>query len=275
MTLQIYKPAFPLSEFVEHLVYYRGLSLPHNLDRFLPDGNTEIIIDLTENPQYIYHNETLEQIQICRHAWVSGIRTQPITIPSGRGSRMLIVAFKKGKAFPFYPFPLSELTDTVADADLVFGRAFHNLREQLLTANTPARMFQWVVSFLLQQAGDVICEDNLTQCLDYALWSMIHNPTIRRLDQLSDNIGYSQKHFIDLFRQRVGVTPKQYLRIMRFQKVICEIERDAFIPWNRISLESGYYDQAHFVHDFKHFSGFTPNEYMKKKTNTLNYIPVG
>jgi AraC-like DNA-binding protein len=73
----------------------------------------------------------------------------------------------------------------------------------------------------------------------------------------------------------VGVTPKQYLKIMRFQKVICEIERYGFILWSQISREGGYYDQAHFIHDFKHFSGFTPNEYLKRKTNTLNYIPMG
>ena len=201
--------------------------------------------------------------------------SQPITIPSGRGSRMLIVAFKKGKAFPFYPFPMSDLADTVAEADLVFGRTFRDLREQLLAANGPARMFQMVERFLLKQAGDAIREDSSTRCIDYALSSIIHRPTLRRLDRLSNDIGYSQKHFIDLFRRRVGVTPKQYLRIMRFQKVICEIERDGFIPWNRISLESGYYDQSHFIHDFKHFSGFTPNDYMKRKTTTLNYVPVG
>ena len=86
MILQIHKPAFPLDEFVENLIYYHGLSIPHNLDRFLPDGNTEIIIDLTENPQHIYDNETLQEIQICRYAWVSGVRTQPITIPSGKAA---------------------------------------------------------------------------------------------------------------------------------------------------------------------------------------------
>ena len=112
MIFQAHKPVFPLNYFVENLIYFDELDIPHNLDRFLPDGNTEIIIDLTEHPQYIYDNETLQEIQICRYAWVSGVRTQPITIPSGRGSRMLIVAFKKGKAFPFYRFPISELTDT-------------------------------------------------------------------------------------------------------------------------------------------------------------------
>ncbi|HUE98681.1 MAG TPA: DUF6597 domain-containing transcriptional factor [Anaerolineales bacterium] len=108
MILQLHKPIFPLNKFIENLVYYDGLTTVHNLDRFLPDGNTEIIIDLTDKPQYIHDNKTLEKVQICRNAWVSGVRTRPITIPSGSGSKMLIVAFKKGKAFPFYPFPIRQ-----------------------------------------------------------------------------------------------------------------------------------------------------------------------
>lgn len=274
MIFRAYQPIVPLNHFIENFIYFDGISAPHNLDRFLPDGNTEIIIDLTEKSQSIYDNETLQEIQICRYAWVSGVRTRPITIPSGDGSRMLVVAFKKGKAFPFYPFPMSELTDSVADANLVFGRKFHRLREQLLAADSTDRLFELVEGFLLRQAGDAICEDISTKCIDYALSSIIHKPTLRRLQRLSEEIGYSQKHFIDLFRRQVGVSPKQYLKIMRFQRAISAIENNASIRWSQVALESGYYDQAHFIHDFKHFSGFTPNEYLKRKTSTLNYIPV-
>lgn len=274
MILRLHRPTLPLSEFVEHLIYYHGLSTPHKLDRFLPDGNTEIIIDLTETSQYIYDNETLEEIQACRYAWVSGVRTRPITIPSGRGSRMLIVAFKKGKAFPFYYFPISDLTDLVVEADLVFGRAFCDLREQLLSAKSIERMFYCVERFLLQMAGNAIEPDTSTRCIEYALSSIICNPSLQQLHQLSDEIGYSQKHFIDLFRQRVGVTPKQYLRIMRFQKAVLAIERSERLAWSHLARASGYYDQAHFIHDFKQFSGFTPGEYRKRKGGTLNYIPV-
>ena len=274
MVFHAYQPVFPLDQFIENLIYFDGLTAPHNLDRFLPDGNTEIIINLTERPQYIYHNETLQEIQACRYAWVSGVRTQPITIPSGTGSQMLVVTFKKGRAFPFYAFPIIELTDTVVDADLVFGRKFHHLREQLLTAISMERRFQLVEQFLLQQAGNAIREEISNRCIDYAVSSIIHSPSLQRLHQLSDEIGYSQKHFIQLFRQQVGVSPKQYLKIMRFQKAICAIENCEFMPWSQIALESGFYDQAHFIQDFKHFSGFTPNEYIKRKTATLNYIPV-
>ena len=132
MMLQAHIPVSPLDEFINALVYYDGLEPLHTLDRFLPDGNTELIINLSETPQYIYDNETLQEVQICRRAWVSGVRTRPITIPSGKGSKMLIVAFKKGKAHPFYPLPMSELLDWVVEADSVLGQGILDLREQLL-----------------------------------------------------------------------------------------------------------------------------------------------
>src|SRR5688500_20337724 len=97
MVFQMHLPVFPLNKFIEHFFYFEGLGPAHNRERFLPDGNTELIIDLTETTQYIYDNESLKEIQACRQAWVSGVRTRSITIPSGKGSKMLVVAFKKGK----------------------------------------------------------------------------------------------------------------------------------------------------------------------------------
>jgi AraC-like DNA-binding protein len=274
MMLRIHKPGFPLDNFVEHMVYYAGLSTPHNLDRFLPDGNTELIINLSERPQFIYDNDTLQEIQTCRRGWVSGVRTQPITIPSGKGSRMLIVAFKKGKGFPFYRFPMCELTDRVVEAELVFDRRFDDLREQLLAANSISRMFQSVERFLIRQAGEALHDSTSARCVEHALLWIVDRPTSRYLHRLNDQIGYSQKHFIHLFKEQVGVSPKQYLRIMRFQKAILAIEEPASVQWSRIAQECGFYDQAHFINDFRHFSGFAPNEYLTRKTSLLNYVPV-
>ena len=274
MTFRLHQPAFPLNRFVESLVYFEGTTATHNLDRFLPDGNTELIINLTERPQHVYDNETLKKIQSCRHAWVSGVRTQPITIPSGRDSRMLIVAFKKGRAFPFYPFPMHELMDTVVEADHVFGIGFHVLREHLLASKSIQHMFQLVETFLIHRAGETIHDSMPARCVEYALGSMVRDPGSHCLQELVNQIGYSQKHFIDLFRQHVGVPPKQYLRIARFQRTICAIETNLHPGWSRIAQESGYYDQAHFIHEFRYFSGLTPGEYVKRKSSLLNYIPV-
>lgn len=274
MILKLHKPAFPLNRYIEQFVYYEGIEVAHALDRFLPDGNTEIVINLTEVPQSIHDNETLEEIQLCRDAWISGVRTRPITIPSGRGSRMLIVAFKRGGGHPFYPFPMTEITDWVVDADAIFGNRFRRLRDHILHAASIETMFALVEQFLLQCGSDTLHAETASRCIDFALSNIVRQPDAAGLQALSDTIGYSQKHFIDLFKRRVGVPPKQYLKIMRFQKAIREIERGRSVDWNRIARESGFYDQAHFIHDFRSFSGFTPGEYMNRKTDMLNYVPV-
>jgi AraC-like DNA-binding protein len=274
MVFQVHILFPPLDRFVESIFYYEGLTPAHQIDRFLPDGNTEIIFDLTENTQYIYNNETLAEIQACRHAWVSGVRTRPITIPSGRGSRMLVVAFKKGKAYPFYPLPMSEISDLVVSAELIFGRDILDLRERLLAAPSIDGMFLLVEKFLLRRAGNSLPSDITSRCVEYAVASIASKPSRLGLQQLSDQIGYSQKHFISLFKERVGLPPKPYMKIMRFQKTILEIEKAESIHWSEIALRDGFYDQAHFIHEFRNFSGYTPGEYLIRKTNTLNYVPV-
>jgi AraC-like DNA-binding protein len=244
------------------------------MDRFLPDGNTELIINLSEIPQFIYDNETLQEIQTCESAWVSGVRTRPITIPSGKGSRMLIVAFRKGKAHPFYPLPMSELTDHVVEADLVLGRGVLHLREQLLASQSVEQMFSRVERFLLQRAGAALTWDGSTRCIEYALANLTRQPDRLHFQRLSEQIGYSQKHFIHLFKAQVGTPPKQYMKIMRFQKAIIEIETGTTTHWSELALRNGFYDQSHFIHEFRMFSGFTPGEYIARKADTLNYVPV-
>ena len=70
MIFKSYIPSFPLSEYINSFIYYEGYNPDHNIERFLPDGNTEIVIDLTGEAQYIYDNETLKEIQACLNVWV-------------------------------------------------------------------------------------------------------------------------------------------------------------------------------------------------------------
>ena len=110
MISEIHFPIFPLSQFIGAFIYYEGLQLPHEVERFLPNGDTEILIDFHDTPQYIYDNDSLKEIQACHHVWTSGVRTEPITIPSGTNAAMMVIAFKKGMAAPFFPFPMSEIS---------------------------------------------------------------------------------------------------------------------------------------------------------------------
>lgn len=271
MIFEMYIPGFPLNQFVESFIYYRDYNPVHTIDRFLPDGNVNIVIDLTDYPKYIYHNETLKEIQTCRHVWFSGIRNRFITIPSGKDSEMFVINFHKGKSYPFVEMPLHELTDSVVDGDLVLTPGIMDLREMILGSVSIPQKFMIVENYLVRKFRNKL---TVNPFIDFAVDKIIRSPNGLTIEEISNKVGYSQKHLIKLFKDHVGLTPKGFLKIIRFQKAIEEISAAKEINWSGIACESGYYDQAHFINDFRAFSGFTPQQYLQKQFEHLNYIPV-
>lgn len=272
MIFQAHIPRFPLNQFVEVFVYFSNVELAHNFDRFLPNGDTEILIDFHDTPQFIYDNTSLKEIQACNRVWASGLRTEPITIPAGNKSEMMVISFKKGMAAPFFPFPMEEIADSVVDADLVWGTDFRSLRESLLETKDIDRRFRIVEDFLIREFQSQMA---INPCVAFAIGEMTERPDAISIARMNAKIGYSQKHFTEMFRKQVGVTPKSYQKIMRFQKAVKTIDAATEVDWGHVSLECGFYDQSHFINDFKHFAGFTPEQYAKIQTNYRNYIPVG
>jgi AraC-like DNA-binding protein len=272
MIFQAHKPSYPLSQFIELFVYFERAEHAHTVDRFLPNGDVEILIDFHDAPQFIYDNNTLKEIQACNHVWASGLRTEPITIPSGNGAAMMVISFKKGMAAPFFPFPMQEIADCVLDADLVWGNSFGDLRERLIETDDISRRFLMVEDFLLRSFSSRLSID---PCVSYAVTEMTERPDRLSIARMNSKIGYSQRHFTEMFRRGIGVTPKAFLKIMRFQKAVKTIDAASVPDWRDIAFDCGFYDQAHFINDFKHFSGFTPEQYAKIHTNYQNYIPVG
>jgi AraC-like DNA-binding protein len=272
MIFHVHIPAQPLAQFIEAFIYFERAEHANTVDRFLPNGDTEVLIDFNQGPQFIYDNDTLEEKQACHRVWASGVRTRPITIPSGSGATMMVISFKKGMAAPFFPFPMCELANSVVDADLIWGTLLGELRESLLNEKEIGRRFMLLESFLLERFASRL---KINPCVSFAVDEMTHRPDRLSITRMNEKIGYSPKHFNEMFKRNVGITPKAYLRIMRFQKAVSSIDAGKPAEWDMIAQECGFYDQSHFINDFKHFSGFTPEQYSKIHKNYQNYIPVG
>src|SRR5215213_889746 len=260
MIFETYIPAFPLAQFIASFVYYKEYNPEHFINRLLPDGNATIIIDLTDLPKFVYDNETLAEIQTCRHAWFSGIRTIPISIPSGRASEMFIINFHHGKSYPFVSCPANELADTVVDAEIVSGKEILAMRDKLLDAASPKDKFHIAEAQLLKLYKHSL---HVNPFIDYAISRIIQSPSEMSIREIAAKVGFSQKHLIKVFKDHVGLTPKNFARVIRFQQAISEIEKMKFINWANIAYECGYYDQSHFIAEFKTFSGYTPNQFLQ------------
>ncbi len=84
----------------------------------------------------------------------------------------------------------------------------------------------------------------------------------------------SLKRFIALFAEEVGMTPKRYLRVARFQRVIASVHRAPDVDWMEVVERNGYYDQPHFIREFKEFSGLTPSDYFRRRGPYLQHVPL-
>ncbi len=85
----------------------------------------------------------------------------------------------------------------------------------------------------------------------------------------------SPKRFIQVFSEEVGLTPKLFCRVRRFQEVLRLIEKGQHIEWAEIALTCGYFDQAHCIHDFRAFSGLNPTTYLTHRGEHRNHVPLG
>ena len=82
---------------------------------------------------------------------------------------------------------------------------------------------------------------------------------VRILD-LCHELGVSRKHLNQWFQRQVGLAPKQYAGVARFQQLVARITRTAAVDWSELAQSCGYYDQAHLVHDCHTFSGLAPGK---------------
>lgn len=274
MILEFHIPPVPLASCVELITYYKGYNPPHTIERLLPDGGVDLIIDLTNAPKYIYDNETLNEIQSCKRAWISGMRTEYISIQAGAAeSEMLVIRFRPGMAWSFLHMPVLEIKDKVIDGELVFGNELLSFREQLLEQPRPTQKFAIAESYLLKRIKNHF---DIHPAIHYCISLIRNSPSQASIREITHRTGYSNKHLISLFGKYAGINPKQYISVLKFQQAVQLLESNSGqINWAGLALDCGYYDQAHFINEFKRFSGFNPSAYMELKGDYINYIPVG
>lgn len=273
MILKLHTPPFPLYNYIELITYYKGYNPPYSIERLLPDGGIDLIVDLTNSPKYIYDNDSLEEIQTCKKAWISGMRTSYISIQARADeSEMLIVRFKPGTAWSMLHLPVLEIKDRVVDAEFIFGNEFLLFRESLLYAELVEQKISITEKYLLNRIKDHF---EIHPAVNFCISKIIDNPSRSSIKEFTHQTGYSNKHLISLFGKYAGINPKQYVNVLKFQQAVFMLEKNIDrINWAHLAFECGYYDQAHFINEFRRFSGFNPSAYLEARGEYVNYVPV-
>ena len=267
MRFASFKPAKLLADFVDNLWLYEGYQSEHIHERILPTGTMELVINLRENELRIYD---AEQPNLCSRfsgAVVSGAYWKGFVSDTEEEAFIMGIHFKPGGAFPFLGVPANEFADMHVDLETLWGSSARLLREQLCEASTAAERFQLLENALISH---LFCPMEHHYAVSTAL-ELFGRQIATTVRDVAKNVGLSERRFIQVFKAEVGVTPKLFSRVQRFQRARAIIhQQEKAVDWAGIAMECGYFDQSHLIRDFLEFSDLSPASYLRQYNHFLD-----
>lgn len=260
MFFRTHKPRAPLCDFVENLWVYNGFESPRLKERIFPTGTFELVFNLRDDELRIYRGAQSAKRERFSGALISGPYAGFFMTDTAEEASVMGVRFKPGGIFPFLGYPADEMAGRHIDLDAIWGRAAARIRERLCETASPVRRLRILERWLLSRLFNPP-EHHGAVSLALATTSP---PRAQMTRELAREAGLSEKRFIDVFRLEVGLNPKVFNRIQRFQRVLVQVHRTLAPDWAQLALTCGYFDQSHLIRDFLSFSGFSPTDYVRR-----------
>jgi AraC-like DNA-binding protein len=171
----------------------------------------------------------------------------------------------------FFSLPVTELTNRMPDLKTALGKEGALLEERMMIAGDTRQRVKIVSDFLEQK---LLKNLSPAEPLVNAIRHILHSKGNVRVNEISSDYCLSTRQFERKFKELAGLSPKLYTRIIRFQAASSEY-RNKNKSLTSIAYDCGYYDQSHFIHDFKEFSGLHPRQYFSGSTEATKWIDAG
>lgn len=252
-----WRPAAPLQGCIDELWHMRSNG-SYTRERLLPHAHMDLLINLGEPHRLVSHDPDRPS-RLYQRAWIAGLQDRYLDIESPSHPWLMGIRFKPTGPLALLRVPLAELTNRVVDLDLILGSSIERLRQRLMEAASLERRFQILERYLLERIASARAP---RAEVGYALTRLARTRGAVRMRSLAVETGISQKHLIDLFHEQVGMAPKRYARIVRLNALLKEVSSS---NWADLAARFGYYDQPHFVREFREFSGTTPTEFLRAR----------
>lgn len=256
MNLHTYIPPPPLSHYVNEIWLCEDYLPSHPVERILPGGTMEIVIPLSGEPLRVCYPSNPDQPHTLHGPTVAGARSEYFLVETRSPATVMGIYFKPGAALPFFGTPGTEMHNLHLPLDVLWRAEAEELRCRVLEASTIPQKFRAADAVLCRR---LMRSQARHKAVTFALTAFHQN--IYTIGQIVDQIGLSPRRFIQVFSEEVGMTPKLFCRIQRFQDVLRVLAKGQPDSWADLALTSGYYDQSHFINDFQSIAGIRPTLY--------------
>jgi AraC-like DNA-binding protein len=247
---------------------------PPDLDFFI--AHYWIIYWNLEEP---YRSETLPHPSV--HLAIEQGRSEIVGVVTGRFARLIEgkghvfgIKFRPGAFYPFVRTPISAFTNKTCSLHEVFGMAGPAFEAALLAVDDKSEMIELANNFIRERLPEHDANVALIhEITDY----IVSNREITKVDDLASRFALTKRTLQRLFHQYVGVSPKWMIKRYRLHEAAEQLNIGEAVNWPELALDLGYFDQAHFIKDFKTIVGWTPGEYTRRIGAMINVpiLPVG
>jgi AraC-like DNA-binding protein len=257
MLLKDFMPSRGVAEFVQcyrivHFNFEKNQAIPSKPYTPRPENCLAFYPYDTERIQYAENGKQVQHLPVVLVGQHLGLTHRFI----GHEFLVIQIIFQAGALYRLTGIPLSELNNAYLSADTVFGRDIHFTNEQLYHAKDYATMIQIVNQFIL---GLLKKNRKDLHPIDAVCQTMLKTNANVSLDQLARASCLSIKQFERNFKDRTGVNPKVFSRLIRFDNAFRTRNAQPHWSWQRIAFDCQYYDYQHLVRDYKAFTGFLPS----------------
>lgn len=270
--LSLFRPPLPpLRRHVALLWLVQDYVATHVRERALPTGCASLIINLRDDRWSVYTPDDLVRAKRLSASLVGGARDRHLILDPREQRASMGAEFTPAGAAALLGVPASELANVDAGLADLWGDRADALRERLLNLDSPHARLATLEAALLDRLRrakpiDPLIE-NAAQRLDAEPGS-----TVRRIAR---DAGVSDQRFIRRFREDVGLAPKRYARVRRFQAAVRRIGAGLPVDWSRVAADCGFYDQPHLIREFRDFAGVTPTEFARGDPDRINHVIIG
>ena len=254
-------PEDRLKPFIKCFYIFHSDSAAEFEDVVFPSGFTEMVFNLGQGS---WASLAENDYQITPKIELWGQVTRPMLIKSIGKHLMLGVRFFPHSAGYFLREDIEQFNNSVSDLADVLGEAIKTLHNRLLETNDLITRIKLIEMFLIKRLSNDKKRNCRIEEIGHLLDQINKNYTENTISLVASQHGISPRYLHKLVYQYTGLSPKLLHRITRFQHSL------KFITQNEESLtsiayECGYFDQSHFIKDFKSFTGVTPSDYLPTK----------
>lgn len=259
MILKDFLPAPEVQAFVQlfrivHLEFSQGEVIPIKAYPPRPEQCLAFYPYEKETVQYAESNKVVHQLPVVLYGQFTQVTNRKI------GHRFLVfqIVFLPGALYQLTGIPSNELVNEYLDGSIFFGNQVHEVNEQLYEAKSYEAMIAIGNRFIQKQ---IAVSKKPILPIDWACAQLLSKTSQLTIDQIARQACYSTRQLERKFKERTGVNPKLFIRLIRFDHAFRQKNSQPSMDWLRIALECDYHDYQHLVKDYKDFTQLTPNQF--------------